>query len=215
MRLQFGEFIVDDGTRQLLRSGRDVHMSPKAFDLLLALIHARPRVLSKAELHAQLWPKVYVSDASLAMVIAEVRVALGERAREPRFVRTVHRHGYAFPAEAHALKGGAAGGAPSHWLETALRQYPLGAGDHVIGRDPRAAVFLDEPSVSRRHARLAITADVVTLEDLGSKNGTTVRDERISTVTPLADGDEIRIGSVRVVVRSWAADPTRTAAGLP
>ena len=113
MRFEFDDVVVDAGSRQVLRAGAPVHVSPKAFDLLVALIRERPKVLSKEDLHARLWPNTFVSDTSLAMLVAEVRAALGESAREPRAVRTVHRHGYAFQADAREVRqtpGGAAAG---------------------------------------------------------------------------------------------------------
>lgn len=219
VRFQFGEFVVDDEARQVLRLDAAVHLSPKAFDLLVALIRERPRSLSKGDLHARLWPKTFVSDASLAMLVAEVRAALGETARQPRCVRTVHRHGYAFQESAREiLPPRVAAPAPGesamvYWLVTSTRQFPLAPGENIIGRDPEARVWLDSPSVSRRHARICVDGDRVTLEDLGSKNGTRARDARVTTVTPLADGDKVRLGSVSATIRAWAADPTRSEAG--
>lgn len=206
MRLQFGNFIVDDESRQLLRDGAAVHLSPKAFDLLVALMRERPRALRKEELHTRLWPDTFVSDASLAMLVAEVRAALGESARRPVCVRTLHRHGYAFQADAWET----AAQATTCWIVTGSRQIPLGTGENIVGRDPNARVWLDSPGVSRQHACIRIEADRVTLEDLGSKNGTCARDERITGVTPLRDGDELRFGSVSASFRAWSVDPTRT-----
>ena len=80
MKWSFGEFVVDDGARQLLRDGVPVRLQSKALDLLLLLLDARPRVLTKSDLHARLWPSVFVSDTSLAMAVAELRAALGETA---------------------------------------------------------------------------------------------------------------------------------------
>jgi len=68
---------------------------------------------------------------------------------------------------------------------------------------------LDSPTVSRRHARISISASGASLEDLDSKNGTFLRAERVSTAVPLADGDEIRVGSV--VLRFRTASGSRTA----
>jgi DNA-binding winged helix-turn-helix (wHTH) protein len=208
VRLQFGEFIVDGEARQLLRKGVPVHLSPKAFDLLVTLIRERPTALRKEDLHARLWPKTFVSDASLAMLVAEVRAALGETARQPKSVRTVHRHGYAFQADARELATSGAG----FWLVTDSRQIPLAHGDNIVGRDPKMRVWLDSPSVSRQHACIRIDGDRATLEDLGSKNGTRAGDARVTAVTPLADGDELRFGSVNASFRVWTVDPTRTEA---
>ncbi len=75
-------------------------MTPKAFDLLGALLEVRPRALSKAQIRDRLWPQTFVAEATLASVVSELRAGLGDDAKEPRFVRTVHGHGYAFAAPA-------------------------------------------------------------------------------------------------------------------
>ena len=71
-------------------------------------------------------------------------------------------------------------------------------GEHVIGRDPDVEVRLDASTVSRRHARLVVTAEGTVLEDFGSKNGTFRGGERVTSPVQLADGDAIRIGSLLV-----------------
>lgn len=215
MRFSFGDFIVDDGPRQLLRGGVAVPIAPKAFDLLIILISERPRVVPKEDIHARLWPSTFVSDASLATVVGELRAALGETAQSARFIRTAHRHGYAFQGDAQELPAvflvGAA--AVDYWLVAAQRDIPLLRGDNIVGRDPRARVWLDAPSVSRQHARIQIEEHAATLVDLGSKNGTHVGDARVTTATPLADGDVVRFGSIAVTFRAWTSTPTRTEGG--
>jgi DNA-binding winged helix-turn-helix (wHTH) protein len=213
LRLRFGEFTIDESTRQLQRSGREVHLSPKAFDLLTALLEARPRALSKMELHARLWPDTFVSEANLAMLVAEIRSAIGDDAKAPQFVRTVQRHGYAFHGNATdvAPAGSATSSNFKHWLLAPLRQIPLTPGENLVGRDPSVQVWLDSASVSRRHARIIIDGERVTVEDLKSKNGTRVRGRQLKGPGRLADGDEIRFGSITVTFRIWAAgEATRT-----
>jgi DNA-binding winged helix-turn-helix (wHTH) protein len=204
---------MDLSTRQLLRGACDVHLSPKAFDLLTALLEARPRALSKNDLHARLWPDTFVSEANLAVLVAEIRSAIGDDARAPRFVRTVQRHGYAFHGNATDVVP-AESSAPSnfkHWLVAPFRQIPLTPGENVVGRDPGAQVWLDSASVSRRHARITIDGEHVTVEDLRSKNGTQVHGRQAKAPVPLADGDEITFGSITVTFRVWAAgEATRT-----
>ena len=95
--------MLDVDARLLLRAGQQVHLTTKAFDLLRALIERRPRVLPKAEAQALLWPDTHVSEANLPNLLAEVRSALADDARSPRFVRTVHGVGYAFCGEAADL----------------------------------------------------------------------------------------------------------------
>ena len=102
-----------------------------------------------------------------------------------------------------------------YWLVTSTSQIALAPGDNIIGRDPKLKAFLDSPSVSRRHARIRIEGDRVTLEDLDSKNGTHARDARVTEATPLNDGDELRFGSVSVSFRAWVPDTTRSETGSP
>ena len=76
MQVTFGGFCLDLATRQLLHGETDVGLSPKAFDLLHVLIDNRTRAVSKAELHDRLWKDTYVTDANLAVLVAELRRAL-------------------------------------------------------------------------------------------------------------------------------------------
>ena len=96
MRLQFGDCTFDSSTRTLERAGEHVRISGKAFQLLELLLAARPKAIAKEELFAKLWPDTFVSDANLASLIKEIRAAIGDDARAPRYIRTVHRFGYAF-----------------------------------------------------------------------------------------------------------------------
>ena len=214
MKVGLGELTFDSDRRQLLRGTTDVHLSPKAFDLLKALIDVRPRVLSKNELHQRLWPDTFVSDANLASLVAEVREALGDNARAPRFVRTAQRVGYAFCGAVEDDAKPAAVASPSMcWLIKDGRRIPLLAGATVLGREGDGDIRIDSPTVSRRHARISISADGVTIEDLGSKNGTFLHGEPVSTAAPLADGDEIRIGSIVLLFRRASGSRTATWTG--
>jgi TolB-like protein/cytochrome c-type biogenesis protein CcmH/NrfG len=68
--------------------------------------------LSKSEIHERLWPQTFVSEATLASVVSELRAALGDDPKTPRFVRTVHGHGYAFSGSAAEEEAPARGPAP-------------------------------------------------------------------------------------------------------
>jgi TolB-like protein/Tfp pilus assembly protein PilF len=98
MRLLFGDCALDADSRTLQRGGKDVRLSGKAFQLLELLLAARPNPVAKEVLIAALWPDAFVSDANLAGLVKEIRAAIGDDARQPRYVRTVHRFGYAFAA---------------------------------------------------------------------------------------------------------------------
>jgi pSer/pThr/pTyr-binding forkhead associated (FHA) protein len=80
----------------------------------------------------------------------------------------------------------------------------------LLGRDGDVAVWLESPSVSRHHARIRVSGTDATIEDLGSKNGTYLRGERLATPSPLTDGDEIRLGSVFVKFRVTGTGATET-----
>src|SRR5687767_4641201 len=92
----FGDFVFDAKARLLTRKGEPVHLTAKACELLHLLASRRPDAVAKKEIHQKLWPDTFVSDVSLTTLIFELRTALGESARAPRFVRTVHGDGYAF-----------------------------------------------------------------------------------------------------------------------
>jgi hypothetical protein len=178
-------------------------LSPKAFDLLEALALERPKVLTKAELQQRLWPETFVTEGNLSNLVAEIRDALDDPPRDPVYIRTAHKIGYAFSGEAAFLPRTRE---PRHdepvcWVEWGVRRFALPPGEHVVGRDQGVEVRLDASSVSRRHARLVVTRTGTVLEDFGSKNGTYRGDDRVTTPIHLADGDEIRIGSELVTVR--------------
>jgi DNA-binding winged helix-turn-helix (wHTH) protein len=208
VRIRFGPFTVDLETRQLTRGGEELHLAPKAFELLVTLALDRPKVLSKAVLQERLWPATFVAEANLSNLVAEIREALDDDAHAPRYIRTAHGFGYAFCGDAVTLaahrRGDAREGQPACWLEWGGQRFPLSIGEHVIGRDPDVAVRLDASTVSRRHARLLVTADGAVLEDFDSKNGTFRGNHRVTTPVPLVDGDAIRIGSLLVTFHTRA-----------
>jgi len=209
VRARFAQFTIDSETRQLLSAGGEVHLSPKAFDLLCGLIESRPKVVEKADLHARIWPNTYVVDANLNILIGEIRRAIGDSAKNPKFIRTVHGIGYAFCGTAVDVQSSpATSQALLCWVVWNRKTYQLSEGDNIIGRDPRSDVWLDVPGVSRRHAIIRVNSSNrrVLLEDLGSTNGTLVRRAPVDGEVALADGDLVRVGTVDLTVRLWATD---------
>jgi DNA-binding winged helix-turn-helix (wHTH) protein len=199
MRVHFGEFALDGESRQLWRGAEELRLVPKAFELLELLLSQRPRVVSKERIRDRLWPKTFVSESTLTSLVVDLRAALGDDAKSPRYLRTVHGRGYAFCGTVADGTGEAPGG---RGLQLRLlwgdRVIPLREGENVLGRVDGAAAWIDSPSVSRRHARIVVSGGKATLDDLGSKNGTYLRGERLSSAAPLLDGDEIRLGRVRM-----------------
>jgi DNA-binding winged helix-turn-helix (wHTH) protein len=207
MSLRFADFELDQERRQLLRAGQPVPLEPKAYELLSLLVARRPRTLSRAQIRGVVWPGVFVSESTLSQAVNGIRQALDDDARRPRFIRTAHRFGYAFCAEARDTNE--ASSDPSGVLPRLVwgdRVLSLRTGENLLGRDRDAAVCLDAASVSRHHARIRIEGTRATLEDLGSKNGTSLNGERLSSVRELRDGDTVRLGHVQLLFRSLPFD---------
>jgi DNA-binding winged helix-turn-helix (wHTH) protein len=205
---RFGPFTLDIAQRRLARGPVEVHLTPKAFELLRLLVHDAPRVLTKRELHQRLWPETFVTDASLVELVKEIRRALDDHERDAPVIRTVHRVGYALCLEVQ--HGAPVAASPRHWLVLRAHRAALGQGENVVGRDPAAEVCLDEAAVSRRHARLTIDGSDAWLEDLGSKNGTTIDATPVVGPTRLQDGDRLAFGGIAALYRSPAAMTTET-----
>lgn len=218
MLFAFAEFVLDVGQRRLLREGRDVRLGLKAFELLHMLLARSPSALSKDEMIAHVWPETFVTESSLTTLVGELRTALDDQASQPRFIRTIHSYGYAFQCAIRYEPD--VGVMLSSWrLIHGSREIILAVGEITLGRSGPGVVAFDVPGVSRRHARLTIRGDLMTLQDLGSKNGTWVGQVPATTPICVKDGDEIRLGPLVVVVRSSGLElPTETVApagGLP
>ncbi len=218
MRLRFGDCVFDADTREVSREGETLSISPKAFALLELLIAARPGAVSKADIHAKLWPGIHVSEANLPNLVVELRSVLGDSARVPRIIRTVSRFGYAFRAaartERRAPEDAVVASDRIYRLVWGRREISLEPGENLIGRDREALVWIDDESVSRRHARITIGPEGATIEDLGSKNGTYLAGKKIRGAVSLGDRDAVKVGpatlSLRVVRRTGSTRSTRS-----
>ena len=195
--MRFNGFELAVERRQLLKGGVEIHLTPKAFDLLAVLVAETPRVVQKDELHRRLWPGTFVSDATLVGLIKELRRALEDHDARARLIRTAHGVGYAFAAPIERSKPPQSD--VTHWVVVGARRVLLPEGDHLIGREASAAIVLDVAGVSRRHARIVVSNREATLEDLGSKNGTTVANSLITGRVRLRDGDQIQVGPVMII----------------
>jgi DNA-binding winged helix-turn-helix (wHTH) protein len=206
MPVRFGDFSLDRERRLLTRGDEAVALARKAYDFLDLLVSQRPRAVSKEQIRDRVWPKTFVSESTLNSLLGELRTALGDDAREPRYIRTVHGFGYSFVAQATEGPSGPACAAPSAAVLTARllwedRLIPLSPGENVLGRDDDVGVRIDAPSVSRRHLRIrVVSGQPATAEDLGSKNGSWVGGRRLGEEpATLRDGDVLRLGRVEVV----------------
>jgi DNA-binding winged helix-turn-helix (wHTH) protein len=202
MAFEFGECVLDSGARRLTRRGTAVPITLKAFDVLVLLITNRPRAVSKAEILDRVWANTFVSDASLARTINEIRNAIGESGPSGSAIRTVHAFGYAFAADVREQgRATTEASVPIGWLRHGREEFAIFSGGAVIGRAAEVDVRLDSPRVSRHHARLTLGDAGIIIEDLGSRNGTFVNDSRIERPTPLQSGAALRIGGFRLVLR--------------
>jgi len=199
----FGSFQLAADARRLTRGGLPLHLTPKAFDLLVLLVDAAPRVVPKNELHARLWPDSFVADTTLVGLVKEVRRVLEDSDPSTPFIRTVTRVGYAFAAPLAPAPPAVA--MPAHWLVAEGRSFPLLDGQNPIGREPRSTVWLDSSGVSRRHATITVAGAEATLADMGSKNGTSINGMPIREPVTLRNGDCLVIGTVPLTYRSSSA----------
>jgi len=209
VRFHFDDCELDVSTRLLRRRGEPVPLTPKAFQLLELLLRRRPAVVSKDEVYAALWPGTFVAEANIPNLVAEIRSALGDSARRPRYIRTAFRAGYAFvgtvvdPAAPEAAKA-----PPPSRLMCSLvgdgRTIPLHDGKHVIGRGADCDLQLASAAVSRRHAAIYVRGTRAMIQDLKSRNGTFVRGRRVKKPAELRDGDKLRVGDVAFVFRLFS-----------
>lgn len=212
MRYDFGRCHLDTESREVTLDGVATHLSPKAFEVVRLLIEDRPRVIPKSELMQRLWPDSFVEEANLPVLIAEVRAAIGD-AGVGHIIKTHHRVGYGFAAEVvetRSSRGGPRSG--PQWLVVLSdgRRLVLNAGVSIVGRDGDADVRINDPSVSRRHARIVVNGDTVIVEDLESKNGTRVKGVPVAAPVRLAKSDAVAFGGVETRLEVQPFDDTAT-----
>ena len=217
MAYRFGPFLYDPVSRGLLREGVEVPLTHKGLELLLLFLHNPGRMLTHQEISERVWPDVAITDDAVRFQVVELRKAFGSDGKA--FIRTVRREGYRWEAPVRAEARSpvappileAVDGRRAHRYRLVLesREVQLLEGENVIGRDPDAVLWIDDASVSRRHARIVVAGDKTTIEDLGSKNGTFLSGQKIERPAPIADGDEIRVGPSTMVFRELSPGTTQ------
>jgi len=206
MTYAFEDFTFDVDKQQLHREGDEVHIEPKAMQLLEILISRRPNVVKHEELYDAIWPDVAVLEANLGNLVSDLRAALGDHDR--KLIRTAHGRGYAFSGDVGNVST-ESDAARVVLLHQGRRRLVFRMGENIIGRGADADIRIDDTEISRHHASVVVEADRTTIEDLGSKNGTRVNGERIEGRVPVGDGDEIRLGPIALRV-SVVIDTGRT-----
>jgi len=100
---EFGSFMLDAGSRILLKDRAVVRLTPKAFDTLLVLVQRGPQLVEKDQLLKEVWPDSFVEEGSLSRNIHELRKGLGDDSSEPRYIETIPKRGYRFVAPVKVL----------------------------------------------------------------------------------------------------------------
>ena len=217
MAYRFGPFLYDPVSHGLLRDGEEVSLTHKGRELLLLFLHNPGRLLTREQIVEKIWPDVAVTDDALRFQVAELRKAFGDKGEA--FISTIRREGYRWEAPVKvaadrpvrvAEEAGGKRIEPRYRLVLDTREIQLLEGENVVGRDPDAALWIDHPSVSRRHARIVVAGGKAMLEDLESKNGTHLNGKKIERRAALSDGDEVRIGPEVMVFRTVSPGTTRT-----
>ena len=207
MRFRFGDVTLDRERRGLFRDGEAIHVSPHAYRLLELLLERGPAAVPRRKILDVLWPDVVVSDGSIAVLVNELRKALGDDARSPRWIRTLPAFGYALDGEVREEEGPAP--RARHGIVWGGVTCSLAEGENILGRDPAAGVVVGHPAVSRRHAKVVVEGPEVFVEDLGSHNGTFVGTRRVDGRAPLFDGDQIHLGTATLTYRGPASGASK------
>lgn len=210
----FGEFELDVAAYTLRRAGQRIKLEKIPMEVLVLLVQNAGILVNRTEIQAARWGSdVFVDqEAAINTAIRKIRRALGDDVEHPRFIETVVGMGYRFIApisgqsprmdERGDVDVGAVhsdrvhGRLPNYLLTRGRRQFVLDRGDNLLGRDPEAAVYIDHPSVSRRHARISIHSARAVLDDLKSRNGTFLDGRHIERPTELHHGAIIGLGPI-------------------
>jgi len=218
MKIRFGEFELDSRRYRLRRNGETIALRPKVFDLLIYLARHRERVVPREELVRMCWGETRVGEGSLSGLINELRGALGEGARGPSSIRTVHARGYQFvaPVEPESGTGSRRAGHEDRGdLSEALLRIRLELG-RMLTEGPRGLVLLaegDEASRSLLEQAMALSGHLG-VESLRPCGGGTRGGGTTSVGT--RDGSPLTVGCaeltarlLRLVVERWGVPVLR------
>jgi DNA-binding winged helix-turn-helix (wHTH) protein len=204
-----GPWTVEPDLNRISNDDECVHLELKVMDVLVFLARHGTNLVTRQQLVDGVWDGGFISDNTLTHAIAELRRALGDDAAQPTYIETIHRRGYRLLRLATDLEGGPAlrFARPSRFrVMLDDRNIQLSEGENLIGRLPEARLCMNSSQVSRRHARIIAGQTDAYLEDLGSKNGTSVNGRAVEGRVLLRDGDRIILGDALVTIRFIAAE---------
>jgi Tol biopolymer transport system component/DNA-binding winged helix-turn-helix (wHTH) protein len=206
---EFGPFRLDPVERQLWRDGEEIRLAAKSFDVLFHFVrNPKGRMISKDEFMSTIWPDVIVDETSLTGNVSILRQALGDDAREPKYIQTVSRRGYRFLAPVREVK------------------QPRPDLDLVVVDEVRTRVVVEETTETNRRglaialvAAVTIAAAVMLFWAKGSRAKQTPPDRSLTrgvpTVVPLTTfrGDEFTPAlspDGKLVAFCWTAEDRRS-----
>lgn len=213
---EFGPFRLDAAEHLLLRDGEAVPLTPKALDLLLALVERHGHLLEKDELLKKVWPDTYVEEANLASNISQLRKALGDGENGQRYIETVPKRGYRFVAvvreslldsrtgevAAHKIKVAAARFVARRWIAVAaIAVVLIGLGSYLY--------WWRAPAAQPGQIKSLV---VLPLENL---SGDPAQEYFADGMTDALIGDLAKIGALRVISRTSAMHYKGTKKPLP
>jgi TolB-like protein/DNA-binding winged helix-turn-helix (wHTH) protein len=219
---EFGRFRLDEGERRLLRDGEEVvlrengreeRLTPKAFDLLLALVKRGGRMAERGELLEELWPGTFVEDNRLSDNVSTLRKFLGDRAKDPLYIETVPKHGYRFVAEVREARGETKAPAAHTGTRSVAGEEPgprpadLAESTAVAARGRRAATRLPHAvAPCTRRSPFAAVAAFALLGALAFATFNTLKGKPTPTATQTGRVCSIAVLPFKPLVDS-AADP--------
>jgi len=215
-----GHWRVDPALNSVAGPMATAHLEPKVREVLVCLAEHASDVVSKELLLRSVWPDTCVTDDVLTRAIFELRRVFGDEVRRPRVIQTIPKRGYRLIAPV-VLDIDRTAASPTKEETTCTLTWREGGvtlteGIYLLGREESLPIRVPFPSVSRRHARITIGGGAVTVEDLASKNGTFLRDTRLTAPTLLRNGDTLVAGKVRIRVRlSMPSTETAVPVGQP
>jgi DNA-binding winged helix-turn-helix (wHTH) protein len=139
---EFGPFVLVPSEHRLWHAGQPVHLSPKAFDLLVALAAANRRLVEKADLMRSIWPDTHVEESNLAQTVSLIRKALSVAPGGALYVETVPKKGYRMAVEVRTVSGEPAVGQPASTPKRLLRWRPILSVGAVVGATLAAIILV-------------------------------------------------------------------------
>jgi DNA-binding winged helix-turn-helix (wHTH) protein len=223
VRFRFDPFLLDTEDETLVHDGVRVMLRGKAFAVLRVLVENAGHLVTRERLLDEVWGDAVIHEQGLSVCVKEVRAALGDDSRSPRYVKTEHRRGYRLLVPVTLAPGEVPLDTITHDERVGARSLrwiafvwsvgrpisvdtPLVDGARDLGRGPLGTFALDDPAVSRRHLRITCIADRWRVEDCGSRNGSWVDGAALAGASVDARaGTLVRIGETLLLL----ADDTR------